>query len=141
MGRRLQIRKETVRYMLVGCLTAAVNLSVYFISNLYLGINYLISNAVAWVATVAFAYVTNKLFVFRTRCRTMRELLREIALFVNTRLISGAAEQILMWVMVGVCCLGSSIIKLVSSAAAVAINFFVSKGIFKVKNRKRGSIK
>ena len=141
MGRRLQIRKETVRYVLVGCLTAAVNLSVYYISNLYLGINYLISNTLAWVVTVAFAYATNKLLVFRTRCRTLRELLREIALFVNTRLLSGVAEQLLMWVMVGVCCLGSSLIKLVSSTAAIAINFFVSKVIFKAKNRKRGSSK
>lgn len=114
-------------------MTAVVNLSVYFVLNRAFSVNYFTSNLVAWVVTVTFAYAANKLLVFRTRCRSLRGLLREMLLFVNSRLFSGVVEQMMMWQMAGVCCLNSSMVKMGSSAVAVMINYLVSRTVFKVK--------
>lgn len=86
-----KIDRETVLYVLFGTLTAAVNLSVYFVLNWTFRVNYMVSNISAWVATVLFAYVTNKLFVFRTKSGSWKELGREFVRFVNSRIISGGA--------------------------------------------------
>lgn len=91
-----KIDRETVLYVLFGTLTAAVNLSVYFVLNWTFRVNYMVSNISAWVATVLFAYVTNKLFVFRTKSGSWKELGREFVRFVNSRIISGGADQALM---------------------------------------------
>lgn len=129
--------KETIRYILVGSITAMINLSVYFALNMLFSINYLVSNLVAWMVTVSFAYVANKLFVFKIRSRSKSGLLREFAFFVNSRLFSGAVEQLLLWSMVGICCFNSSAIKLFSSSVVVSINYFVSLIIFKRKCKNR----
>ena len=50
-----KIDRETVLYVLFGTLTAAVNLSVYFVLNWTFRVNYMVSNISAWVATVLFA--------------------------------------------------------------------------------------
>lgn len=119
--------RQTVLYALFGTLTAAVNLAVYFTMNWAMGINYMVSNVTAWVVTVLFAYVTNKLFVFRSRCGSVGELAWEFLRFVNSRILSGTADQFLMWLLVGLLHFNSSIIKLINSGVVVALNYILSK--------------
>ena len=57
------INKEAILYIVFGVLTTIINLiSYYFFSNI-ITINYLISNTIAWIISVIFAYMTNKLYV------------------------------------------------------------------------------
>ena len=134
-----KIDRETVLYVLFGTLTAAVNLSVYFVLNWTFRVNYMVSNISAWVATVLFAYVTNKLFVFRTKSGSWKELGREFVRFVNSRIISGGADQALMWLLVGMLLFNSSIIKVVNSGVVVALNYILSKlMIFKPREDRAG---
>ena len=134
-----KIDRETVLYVLFGTLTAAVNLSVYFVLNWTFRVNYMVSNISAWVATVLFAYVTNKLFVFRTKSVSWKELGREFVRFVNSRIISGGADQALMWLLVGMLHFNSSIIKVVNSGVVVALNYILSKlMIFKPREDRAG---
>ena len=131
--------RETMLYVLFGTLTAVVNLSVYFVLNWAFDVNYMVSNITAWVVTVLFAYVTNKLFVFRTRTGSWKELGREFIRFVNSRIISGGADQALMWLLVGLFHLNSSLIKMVNSGVVVVLNYILSKlMIFKPKEDRAG---
>lgn len=43
----------------------------------YVGLSAAISNIIAWVAGVIFAYITNKIFVFRSLCTGIKELTTE----------------------------------------------------------------
>lgn len=56
---------DMVNYLFFGVLTTAVNYLVYLPLYNLLGISAAVSNIIAWVAAVAFAYVTNKPFVSR----------------------------------------------------------------------------
>lgn len=81
---------ELARYCVFGVLTTVVNIGVYQFLLLFL--DYRISNLIALLAAKLFAYVTNKLFVFRSHCGSMRELLGEIFRFVAARGFTGLLD-------------------------------------------------
>lgn len=78
---------EIVKYGITGLATTLVNIAVYQFLLLYL--DYKISNLIAIVASKLFAYVTNKLFVFGSKCRSVKELLTEMLRFVLARGATG----------------------------------------------------
>jgi len=64
--------KEIINYLIFGVLTTVVSLGVYYIC-VYTFLNpenvvqLQIANIISWVAGVAFAYVTNRKFVFESK--------------------------------------------------------------------------
>ncbi len=61
--------EELVLYVICGGLTTLVNIVVYGLCADILGIFYLVSNFIAWVLSVLFAYVTNRTWVFKSKKR------------------------------------------------------------------------
>jgi len=61
---------ELVSYLLVGVATTLVNYVAYFLATRTAGLSVMAGTWVAWVIAVAFGYVANKLFVFKTHCST-----------------------------------------------------------------------
>ena len=55
------------------------------------------ATAWAWALAVLFAFVTNKLWVFRSRTRGLAALGHELAAFVAARLFSGLLDVAMMW--------------------------------------------
>ena len=51
-----------------------------------------VSNTVSWIAAVAFAYVANKIWVFRSYRCDLLFVLQEAALFVGARIPTGLFE-------------------------------------------------
>ncbi len=80
MSDRIQ---ELFRYAVIGVLTTVVSFGTLWLAARVLDPN--IANVVSVVCAVLFAYVANKLFVFRTHCATRRELLREALSFFAAR--------------------------------------------------------
>ena len=58
------VNYETISYIICGVLTTLVDWAVYAVM-CESGIDYKIAQAVSWIAAVAFAYVVNKVIVFR----------------------------------------------------------------------------
>ena len=84
--------KEIITYILFGIATTAINWMCYSILVKYFSIQFTISNSIAWIISVLFAYVTNKMFVFGNDLWEKKILLKEIILFISTRFISGVFE-------------------------------------------------
>ena len=64
--------KEIINYLIVGVLTTVVSLAVYYISvftflNPDNSIQLQIANILSWIAGVAFAYFTNRKYVFESK--------------------------------------------------------------------------
>ena len=74
--------KEAILYLIFGGLTTLLNIVTYAVCSHLFHIDTLISNAIAWVAGVAFAYVTNKIFVFESKTDTIKALIKECISFV-----------------------------------------------------------
>ena len=84
--------RELIVYFVTGVLTTLVNWAVYALCVQLIGWSVAVSNTVAWIAAVLFAYVTNKLWVFRSYHWEIRFVLREAALFVSARILTGIFE-------------------------------------------------
>ena len=77
--------RELIRYAVIGVLTTAVSFGTLWFFSDVLHINPNVANALSVVCAVLFAYVTNKLFVFRSHCATAGELARGALSFFAAR--------------------------------------------------------
>lgn len=80
--------KELMVYMLYGTMTVVVNWGVYCLLEFF-GLELNVCNAASWLASVLFAYVTNKFFVFKP---TGKSFWREFGMFFSARLLTGVLE-------------------------------------------------
>ena len=119
--------REIIDYIIFGGLTTIVNIVAFFIFDTLLGWPYLIANAIAIVVSILFAYVTNKLFVFKTGDMTASENIVEFLKFIGFRLISGLADMAAMWMLVDLISIDTNIAKLLTQFIVVVLNYVFSK--------------
>ena len=134
--------KEIVLYVVFGLLTTLVNYLVFYpLVNLPVmrgneGWWTLVVNVIAWIAAVAFAYVTNKFFVFESRDKSKKTVLREAVSFVGARVASLLTEEAILAVFVTLLHFNENLIKLIASVGTVIINYFFSKFVIFRKSKK-----
>lgn len=129
--------RELIQYGFWGVMTTLVNYIVYFGCTKLAGIDYLISNVIAWCVAVIFAFLVNKVFVFRSKAWTGKKLLWEFGSFVSARVLSGVMETALLWLFVEQLHFSDSVIKIVAGVLVIIINYFFSKLIiFRKKEEK-----
>ncbi|MBO4873236.1 MAG: GtrA family protein [Lachnospiraceae bacterium] len=129
------VNRETVTYVIFGVLTTAVNYAVYYPLRA-LGVNYLISNVIAWIVAVTFAFFTNKHFVFESKDYSLSVLLPELGKFVAGRLITLGLEELLMYVSVDLLHFNDRIMKLIVSVLIIILNYVFSKLFIFTKKEK-----
>lgn len=128
------LNRETISYLVFGVLTTIVCLVSYELVKLFLTgggeLNTLqmnIANVSSWVIAVAFAYVTNKFFVFQSKSVTFNVLIKEISSFVGARILSLGFEIVWMNVTVGLLGINDSIAKIGAQFGIVILNYVFSK--------------
>ena len=128
--------KEIISYLIFGVLTTVVSLGVYYIC-VYTFLNpenvvqLQIANIISWVAGVAFAYVTNRKFVFESK---EENKLKEAGKFVTSRITTLLMDRAIMFIGVTLCKFNDKIIKLISQVVVIVMNYLLSKIIvFKKK--------
>ena len=119
--------EEVVSYLFFGGLTTLVNYIVYLPCYNILHLSGAVSNAIAWVVAVAFAYVTNKPFVFKSYDWSAKTVLPELTKFVGCRVGSGLLETAIIFVLVDCLRGNGNIIKLLTSVLVVILNYVASK--------------
>lgn len=117
---------ELIFYVFFGILTTVVNIAVYFIFAEVFGVNYLVSNVIAWFLSVLFAYVTNRRWVFESKSS---DILKECGLFFSGRIFSGVVDTGLMWLFIDVLAIGDMLSKIVIQVIVVVLNYVISKWI------------
>ena len=118
---------DVLTYLVFGGLTTVVNYLVYLPCLYMLGMSAAVSNVIAWVVAVAFAYLTNKPFVFRSHDWSMKTVIPELTKFVGCRVASGVAETLIILVTVDILGWSGAVWKLVTSVLVVVANYFGSK--------------
>lgn len=119
--------KQTILYLIFGVLSTIVNILTYTFCTRNLNIEFLISNWIAWIVAVLFAYITNKFFVFESKKINIKFLIKELSSFVSCRLLSGIIEMILMYTMISLMSLNDFIVKIITNVVVVILNFIFSK--------------
>ena len=119
--------EDILIYLFFGVLTTAVNYLVYLPCYNLLHLSAAFSNVIAWAFAVAFAYLTNKPFVFRSYDWSAKTVVPELTKFVMTRLGSGAAETLIIFLTVYVLAWNGNVMKLITSVLVVIANYLGSK--------------
>ena len=134
------INKETIYYLIFGVLTTIIDFSVYFILT-RISVNYLIANTLSWCIAFLFAFVTNKLIVFRSKKTDFSTLFNEFAGFLGARLFSLVFSLVFMYLTVTLFGMNDFIAKVISSIFVVILNYIFSKlFIFNKKENKNTTV-
>ena len=123
----IETHNDILTYLVFGVLTTVVNYLVYLPCYNLLQLSASVSNAIAWVAAVAFAYLTNKPFVFKSHDWSAKTVLPELARFLGCRIGSGVAETVILLLTVDILGWDGNIWKLVTSVLVVILNYVGSK--------------
>jgi putative flippase GtrA len=125
---------EMLSYLFFGVCTTVINIVVFWLMADVFQCAWEPSNLLAWILSVAFAFITNKLFVFKSRGATPKKLLWEILTFVGARLLSLGVDMGTMWLLLEVLHTSNLTAKIISNILVIIINYVLSKlVIFKKK--------
>ena len=119
--------KAFLMYGIFGVLTTVVNLVVYNLCYYKAGMNNTISNVLAWILAVAFAYITNKIWVFDSKSWKMSVLRREVTAFISCRLATGIMDVVIMYICVDILGWHAMLMKLASNVLVIILNYIFSK--------------
>lgn len=138
MGKLFTRYREMMVYLVVGVMTTAVNWAVYAACVARLGVS--VSNGIAWVIAVIFAFLANKWLVFESKTWQCKAVMREAALFVSARVVTGVLEIVLVPTLVAIGLnqtilgIAGMVSKVLVSVLVLILNFLFSKlFIFKRK--------
>lgn len=129
----LKAYKAPITYIIFGILTTIVNIVVYYVCTEVCMLHYLLSNVIAWLLSVLFAFVTNKLFVFESKSWQGKTLFAEIGGFFLARVATGVLDMMLMWLFVDIVQIdemlasGEMLAKIVVNAIVIILNYVASK--------------
>ncbi len=126
--------KTELLYLFFGGCTTLVNIVCYYALYHQAHMGNVTSTVAAWVASVLFAYITNRQFVFVSKAEALGELCYEISTFFGCRLATGIMDTVIMVVTVDYMHWNSLLWKVLSNVLVVLINYIAGKFfIFKDK--------
>lgn len=122
--------KELFNYIIVGALTTLVSLVSYFIfsriMNIEKTIYFILANTLSWILSVAFAYITNKIFVFASKTKN-KEAIKEAIKFVSSRILTYLIDLALMFIFVKLIKINNDTSKLIVQFVVLVLNYILSK--------------
>lgn len=129
--------KDVIPYLFFGVCTTLVNVVAYWLCAHVMHLSTIASTLIAWVLAVAFAYVTNRKWVFHSKAKGSKAIFCEICSFTACRLATGLLDILVMYVFVDLIHFPDLLIKIISNIIVIVINYLASKFIiFKNKDKK-----
>lgn len=116
--------EEIINYLIVGGLTTLVSIVIYALCTKCFHINYMISNVISWIISVLFAYITNRIFVFKSKSS---DILLEIYQFFKYRIFSFLIDVLFMYILVELINVDDMISKIIVQVIVIVLNYVFSK--------------
>ena len=125
--KQIKAHWDVVTNLFFGVLTTVVNYMVYLPCLNFLGFSAAVSNCIAWVVAVTFAFLTNKPFVFQSHDWSRKTVVPEFTKFIATRISSGVLETLILLIAVDTLGGNGNIWKLVTQVMVIVVNYVGSK--------------
>lgn len=129
--------KELLHYLIVGGLTTVVSMVLFYGSVWTFldgndAVQLQIANVISWIGSVAFAYVTNRIFVFESKDPA---ILRELLAFVSSRLLTLLLDMAVMFLLATLLQVDYNFSKLIAMVLVTVGNYVISK-LLVFRNKK-----
>lgn len=118
--------KEFINYGFWGGVTTLLHIALFWILT-KLGIKYYIANIITLITIKTLCYFVNKIFVFKSKCKTTIELLKEIFKYIFSRLFTMVIDYFGLILLVEVFKINEMIGKIIVLILVVIINYFLCK--------------
>ncbi|MHA7767435.1 GtrA family protein [Bacillus atrophaeus] len=125
-------------YIIMGIFTTAVNISSFYFLVEILDTDYKTATVIAWILSVLFAYITNKIYVFQQKTSDMRSLMRELTAFFSVRLLSLGIDLGMMILLVSQFHTNETLAKILDNVVIVVVNYIASKWLVFKKTTEEG---
>lgn len=125
--------ESVVRYLFFGICTTIVNIAVYFVCSRVCGMRVVMATSVAWIVSVVFAYITNRIWVFKSIRQGFFSIFKETVSFFACRLSTGFLDVCFMFVFVDILGCGDVVTKMFSNLIVIILNYVASK-VFVFRN-------
>lgn len=127
MKKLLEKYWDVLTYLFFGVLTTVVNYLIYLPCYNLLHWSAGVSNVLAWIVAVAFAFLTNKPFVFKSKDWSAKVVWPELTKFVGCRVGSGLLETVILLITVDLLHWNGNVWKLVTAILVIILNYIGSK--------------
>ena len=126
--------KEILWYGFFGVLTTLVNIISFYLLDKS-GLNTYLANFMAWFISVAFAFITNKLFVFNSKNMSFKVFIKELVSFFFFRVLSLGVDMGGLFICLDLLHIGKMLSKVLMNVIVIIVNYVFSK-LFVFKNNK-----
>lgn len=129
---------EGMRYLAFGFFSTVINIVTFKLCKMA-GMGTIISNILAWVVAVVFAYLTNKAIVFESKTESIKSLFKEFVSFIGARIFTLVVETIFLKVVIDILGYNEILMKIVSNIIVIILNFIFSKLFIFNKDKSKES--
>lgn len=119
--------KEVILYVIFGVLTTLVNIVSFYILTNFIHLEENLSNVIAIILCILFAYFTNRKLVFNSTASTSKEKFAEFSRFILGRVFTMVVEIIGFFLMFNIAHMHELVSKVLISILVIILNFFISK--------------
>ena len=121
-----QSHRSVLLYLLFGGLTTFISIGTFILFEIVWGIDVLISNVLSWILAVSFAYITNRIWVFRSAATGVAAV-KEIGSFFAGRIATLGIEEVLLLLFVTWLHYNSTVVKVMAQIVVLLLNYIISK--------------
>jgi len=123
------LTRELIMYLIFGVATTVFSFAVYALFLYVVGSGVALANTFSHFFGILFAYVTNKIWVFRALDYSLKNVAKEFPKFLFGRLATYAIETVLLVILVDILFYDPMISKMFTSVIVVILNYLASKKI------------
>ena len=136
--------REVLLYLIFGGLTTVVDWGLSFLLYHFWGAaieaNAILvhgANVIAWAAAVLFAFITNRIWVFKSEKKGFLPILGELGSFAGGRVMTLLLQEAIFVIFFDIMGISEFIVKLIAAVLVIILNYFISKLIVFRKKRNQ----
>lgn len=123
--------EEMINYLIAGGLTTFISIFSYYLLRFIIN-DYYINTALSWIIAVTFAFIVNKVYVFKSKNENKT---KQYIKFTGSRIATLLIELLLMFIFVKLLKINDMIVKIFIQVIVIVLNYILSKlYVFKKEN-------
>ena len=119
--------EEVWNYLISGALGVVISVTSYALCCKLIGLDIIVSNVISWIVAVISMYLMNKIFVFKSKCKTYKDVFKEFCSFIIARIMTLIIETIILYVGAELLSIDDIIVKVISQIIVIVLNYIFSK--------------
>ena len=120
-------KNEMILYIIFGILTTLINIISYALFTRVIMLDTYISNIIAWILSVLFAYITNRKYVFKIDNYKLSNKIKELLSFYGLRIVSLIIDMFIMYILINLINIDDLISKIITNIFVIVVNYLFSK--------------